>query len=156
MKRKASKLDEQQEFTLLNIEHRCFWLIYWGLFVVQQAEMWITDDWRAFIGDLILLLAVSVYLCASCIRAGIWSRTQNVDRKSCLIAATQAAVLLIGIQLAVALLRDHGLQPRRLAVILFFSAVAFVMTYLGTSLMARATRKRQETLNAEPAEDPGP
>ena len=153
MKRKASKLDEQQEAALLNIERRSFQMIHWGLFVVLQAEIWIVDDWRAFIGDFILFMAISLYFSISCIRAGIWSRTQAANRKSYLLSATLAALFIGGLQVAVALLRDHDLRPRRLAVILFFSGIAFVGTYFVTSLLARATKKQQEKLNADPEDE---
>ena len=152
MKLRKSNLDEQQERKLLEIESRGCWLAFWGLLLALVAESLVIKDSRAIIGDWILFMALALYLGISCSRAGIWDRRMDMSRKTCfvvsIIAGACAAVFMFGFTF---------LRYQKLVGALRLGAIigvgAFVICYLVTVLAARATKKRQDELNAEPDDD---
>lgn len=152
MKLKKNNLDEQQERKLLEIESCGFWLAFWGLLVAMAVEMLIFEDTKAVICEWVLFICLSLYLCICCIRAGIWDRRLDMSPKTCLImsliAALCAAVFLFGFTF----LRFH-----RPVGSLFAAAISGLILlpacYAALILAARATKKRQDELNAEPADE---
>lgn len=153
LNRKTSNLDERQERRLLEIEGKGFRIAFWGLLFVFLIEMTVTDDLSAFIGDFILLIVVSLYVGIACIREGIWGRGQSVHRRSCLCWSLLAALAATGLRLGSVWMRYHSLQFRSIAVSVFFGGITFILSYIGLSLVVRATKRRQDMLNVEPKEE---
>ena len=83
MKLRKSKLDEQQERKLLEIESRGCWLVFWGLLLALIVESMVIKDSRAIIGEWILFMGLALYLGISCIRAGIWDRRMDMSSNYC-------------------------------------------------------------------------
>ena len=152
MKPKKNNLDEQQERRLLEIESRGYWLAFWGLLAVWMAEMLIFKDMKVVIGELILFLGVSLYLGISCIRAGIWDRRLDMSRRTCLIASLITAVISAVFIFSFTFLRFHK-PAGSLAAGGITGLMAFAGCYIALILAARATKKRQDALNAEPEDE---
>ena len=149
MKTKKSNLDEQQERRLLEIESRGYWLAFWGLLAALLAQMLIYKDVRAVVGEWILFIGVSLYLAISCMRAGIWDRRLDMSPKTCLIASLIAALCTALFMFSFTFLRFHR-PVGSLAAAAIGGVTAFVGCYIALLLAARATKKRQDELNAEP------
>ena len=152
MKPRKTNLDEQQERRLMEIESRGYWLAFWGLLAVLMAEMLIFKDMKGVAGELILFLGLSLYLGISCIRAGIWDRRLDMSRKTCLIASLIAAGITAVFLFSFTFLRFHKLAGSLCAGGLT-GLIAFTGCYITLILAARATKKRQDALNAEPEDD---
>ena len=153
MNQRKSKLDEQQERKLLEIESRGFWLAFWGILLALIVETVVmTRDLCAIIGELILLMWLALYLAISCTRAGIWDRRADMSRRTCLLFSLAAGICAGLFLFAVTFARYQ--KPIGS---LCFGAIGVVftiaLTYLILRLTARVTKKRQDELNAEPDDD---
>lgn len=75
MKQK-NKLDEMQEQKLLKIEHNGVWIAFWGLLlmIIIQTIAGKENALRDISGEFIVLIALSIYLLAACLKNGIWDR----------------------------------------------------------------------------------
>ncbi len=64
-----NNLDEMQEQSLLKIESRGMWMAYYGLTlsILIQAFFGGEQTVRSIAGECILLLILSVYVCAACL-----------------------------------------------------------------------------------------
>lgn len=154
MKKINNRLDERQELLLLNLEHRGFWFTFFGLLIsVFVQEFALGYDFRAFAGELIILLPISIYLIIGCISNGIWDRYLKPDTKTnTLISAIAAGIF--GAAAAYGSCRKYpGKAPIRYMATGIFSAVfIFALCMLVLSVTAAAYRKRRESLE-KPDED---
>lgn len=103
MKRKKI-LDEMQDQKRLQIESRGLWVAFYGLVLMALVQSALIGDpqlrLRANAGEIVLLIALAVYLLPCYIRNGIWSTTLKPTFKTNLIiscAAGFAAGLFWGI-----------------------------------------------------------
>ena len=152
MKLRKTNLDEQQERKLLEIESRGCWLVFWGLFIAVLVETLAMDDIRAFGGELVLLMGLALYLVISCVRAGIWDRRLDMSRKTCLLGSLSGGLCLAVYGFAHSYMRSH----RPLVALcsgVIGGLIVFALIYFTLRLAARATKKRQDALNAEPEEE---
>lgn len=152
MKMRKNNLDEQQERRLLEIESRGYWLAFWGLLAALLAQMLIYRDTKPVFGEWIVFIVLSLYLGVSCIRAGIWDRHLDMTRRTCLIASLIAAVIAAVFMSSFTFLRFHK-PVGSLYAGGTTGLIAFVGCYIALILAARATKKRQDKLNAEPEDE---
>ena len=95
MKKRKTILDERQELKLLHIEHYGCWLSYWGLVAVIFIQNTLDKgNLKHLFGELIVLFILSLYLCVSCIKNGIWDRKSKPTVKTNVMISTIAATLL--------------------------------------------------------------
>ena len=152
MKPKKNNLDEQQERRLLEIESRGYWLAFWGLLAALLAQMLFIKDMKTIIGEWILFIGLSLYLGISCVRAGIWDRRLDMSRRTCMIASLISALCVALFMFGFTFLRFHR-PAGSVAAAAVGGAVAFGGCYIALTLAARATKKRQDELNAEPEDE---
>ena len=152
MKLRKSKLDEQQERKLLEIESRGCWLAFWGLLAALIVESVIIADSRSIIGEWILFMSLALYLAIFCGRAGIWDRRMDMSRKTCLLVS-----LIAGLCAAIFMFGFTFLRYQKPIGSLYSGLITglctFALCYLILRLAALATKKRQDELNAEPDDE---
>ena len=152
MKLRKSNLDEQQERRLLEIESRGCWLAFWGLLLALIVESVVIKDLRAIIGEWVLFMGLALYLAISCMRAGIWDRRADMSRRTCLLVSLAAALCAAIFMFGFTYVRyQKPLGSLYSAAIM--GAITFIICYLVLRLAARATKKRQDELNAEPEDE---
>ena len=151
-KNKKSNLDEMQEQKLLVIEHNGCWLAFWGLLAALIVQALLGFDIKALAGEWILFMGLALYIGVACMRSGIWDRRLKMDAKTNLAVSLVAALVAGGFLFAYSYLRFHRLQGS-LYVGLIIAGISFVTCFGGLTLAARATKKRQEALNAEPEDE---
>lgn len=152
MKLRKSKLDEQQERKLLEIESRGCWLAFWGLLLALIVESLAIKDSRAIIGEWILFMGLALYLAISCSRAGIWDRRMDMSRKTCVLVSVVAALCAAIFMFGFTFIR-YQKPVGSLCAGAIIGLITFAICYLALRLAARATKKRQDELNAEPIDD---
>ena len=149
MKLRKNNLDEQQERKLLEIESRGFWLAFWGLLIALIVQSLVMKNIGMVIGEWIIFMVLAIYLALSCSRAGIWDRRLDMSRKTCLIVSLIAAMIAAVFMFSFTFLRYHkpvgSLYAGGIS-----GLIVFVGCYILLILAARATKKRQDELNAEP------
>ena len=149
---KKSNLDEMQEQKLLKIEHNAYWLCFTGLLVAIAVQTILTDDWRVVTGEWIVFMLANLYVLIGCMRAGIWDRRLRSDTKTNLLVSLVAG-LITGAVWFFVFQRRTGDLKLSLGGAAFTFVLTAVLCFIATQLSARAVRKRQEALNAEPEEE---
>ena len=152
MKLRKSKLDEQQERKLLEIESRGCWLVFWGLLLALIVESVVIKDSRAIIGEWILFMGLALYLGISCIRAGIWDRRMDMSSKTSLLVSLAAALCAAIFMFGFTYIR-YQKPIGSLYSAAIIGAITFTVCFLLLRIAARATKKRQDELNAEPDDE---
>ncbi|MDD6039553.1 MAG: hypothetical protein PUD20_12270 [bacterium] len=152
-KSKNSQLDERQQQTLSQIEHRACYLAYWGLLAVILLQLIVFDgDGKTVMGEWIIFMATAVYLTAACLKHGIWSSTLKPDLKTNVIVSVIAAIaggLLMGL---VVWFRYPSKPAGAAAAGIIIGIVLFVLCFLALSFSAGIYKKRSEKLEEEPEE----
>lgn len=91
---KKPKLDEMQEKKLLKLEEIGFWMIFWLLFAAIIVQIVVDGNFKAVIGEIIVLLIASVYIAFSSLKNGVWSKNQTPTLKSNFLTSLIPAILL--------------------------------------------------------------
>lgn len=91
---KKTKLDEMQEKKLLKLEEAGFWMIFWLLFAAIIVQIVVDGNFKAVIGEIIVLLIASVYIAFSSLKNGVWSKNQTPTLKSNVLTSLIPAILL--------------------------------------------------------------
>ena len=149
---KKSNLDEMQELKLLKIEHNAYWFCFVGLLAAIAVQTILLDDWRIVAGEWIVFMLVNFYVLVSCMRAGIWDRRLKADAKTNLLVSLLAGAVMGAIWFFVINRRVDNARISLLGAVFVLVLVA-VLCFVALQLSARAVRKRQEALNAEPEEE---
>ena len=152
MKLRKSNLDEQQERKLLEIESRGCWLAFWGLLLALLVESVVIEDSRAIIGEWILFMGLALYLAISCTRAGIWDRRMDMSRKTSVLVSLAAALCAAIFMFGFTFVRYQKLVSSLYSAAIM-GAITFAVCFLIVRIVARATKKRQDELNAEPEDE---
>jgi cation transport ATPase len=152
--KRNSNLDEQQEQTLLKIEHNGCWLVFWGLLAVMVVQQFaFGPDFKTIIGEWIVFMVLALYLAFACMRNGIWDRhlepNSNTNLKVSLIAALASGIIVFGITYS--RFRDFILG----SVIAggFTAVIVLVLCFVSLQLSAVSYKKRREKMDAEPEEN---
>ena len=149
MWKKTNNLDELQEQKLLKIESRGFWIAFWGALAVMAVNGILVQEPAAIISSWILFMTLAIYVGGACIRAGIWDRKLDMSNRTCLFLSAVA-----GVSTGVFGSLFNYLQSGKAAGSLVGGTVLMVITsclcYAALKLAAKAVRKRQDELNAEP------
>ena len=152
MKLREIKLDEQQERKLLEIESRGLWLAFWGLLIGLAVQSLVMKNVGMVLGEWLVFMFLAIYLGISCMRAGIWDRRLDMSRKTNLIISLIAAICAAAFMFGFTFLRYH--KPiGALYAGAFTALTVFVLCFIALTLAARATKKRQDKLNAEPEDE---
>ena len=95
MKNKKSKnmLDEMQDRKLLKIEEFGFWLVFWVLFAVILLQALMGATLKELMGEIVALMAASVYIAFSSLKNGLWARSYTPTLKADVIASVLASVI---------------------------------------------------------------
>ena len=75
-------LDEMQQKTLLEIEHKTLYITLTGLLVVILAQQILWKNGQNTLGESAVLLISSGYLLLSYIKNGIWDRSRPFSAKT--------------------------------------------------------------------------
>lgn len=150
MKQKKSNLDELQKLKLLKIESRGYKLAFWGLLIAILAEVLVNGTSRAIMGELIVFLAIGLYRVVSLCYAGIGERQWDMNPKTNLIMSAIAGLSVAIFVTIFFYMHSSNLDVLRVTV---SGSSAFILSYLVGALYIRVVKKRQEKLNAEPADE---
>lgn len=120
-----NNLDERQELKLLKIEHNGCWFAFWGLVVVILAQCVFENlEVKNIIGEVVILMSLSVYIVVSCLKEGIWDRKLKPDLKTNFFISTIAS-FVAGIIWFIITYRDyHSLKG---------SVGVFIITFIMTN-----------------------
>lgn len=152
MRKQNSKnnLDEMQEQTLLRIESRGMWIVFYGLVLSILAQVIIGGEHMgtAIFCESILLLILSLYICISCLRHGIWDRRLRPTPKTNVLMSVAAGVA-VGIACSMRTYLDYQKPVGSACVFLFCTVITFSMCFAATTVSAKLYEKKKAKLEAE-------
>ncbi len=145
---KKNNLDEMQEQKLLQIEHTCCWLAFWGLLIVSIAQLVYAESIRIAAGELGVLFLLCGYLGIQCLRNGIWDRQLKPDGKTNFLSSLIAAVIIA--LFCYFRFRGHMADSNRLWLVCLIPAViVFGLCLLTLTVSSVIVKKRRESLEQE-------
>ncbi len=153
MKKKKSNLDEMQEKKLLNIEHNACWIAFWGLFAAIYIQIALGNGGIQHLGgEIVIMIVLSVYICVSCIKNGIWDRKLNPNFTTNLVASLITGLGLGIFWTLVSYHRYHApIGSLAVGILIFLSTTGAVLLLL--SLTTAAYKRRKKKLEDGPDDD---
>lgn len=141
MRKKKNNLDERQEMTLLQIEHRGCWLTFGMLFIVLMVQTMLNVDYTYIAGELIVFTILCIYLVGACIKNGIWDRRWKPTVKTNL-ALSGGSGLITGILYSVtSYCRFHQMDTAIIVGVMMFVSVA-ILSFATLALFLWLYKKR--------------
>ena len=150
-------LDEMQQKTLLEIEHKTLHIALTGLLIVILMQQIFWKDGQSTLGEAAILLISSGYLLLSYIKNGIWDRTKPFSAKT-----NRTISLLVSLATGIFLgvtnqLRYHDpLSSVLTFVISFLSMLVLLSVFFAVigKLYLRRVKQLDEQADKEEEEDP--
>ena len=144
---KKNNLDEMQEQELLKIEHTGCWLAYWGLLAVMVIQMVLRVPGAQILGEWIIFIVLSLYICIACMRKGIWDRRLKANRKTNLVISLLAA---IAVTILVVLTNPYLSEPLDYVLTAGITGgFTFALCFATLSVCVKLYNKRREKLDQE-------
>lgn len=144
---KKSNLDEMQEQELLKIEHTGCWLAYWGLLAVMVIQMVLRVPGAQILGEWIIFIVLSLYICIACMRKGIWDRRLKANQKTNLVISLLAA---IAVTILVVLTNPYLSEPLDYVLTAGITGgFTFALCFVTLSVCVKLYNKRREKLDQE-------
>ena len=144
---KKSNLDEMQEQELLKIEHYGCWMAYWGLLAAMVIQMVMRVPGAQMLGEWIIFVIMSLYICIACMRKGIWDRRLKANWKTNLVISLLAAVV---VAVLVVLSNPYLSEPLDYVLVAGISGgFTFVLCFAALSIGMKLYKKRREKLDQE-------
>ena len=144
---KKSNLDEMQEQELLKIEHYGCWMAYWGLLAAMVIQMVMRVPGAQMLGEWIIFVIMSLYICIACMLKGIWDRRLKANWKTNLVISLLAAVVV-----AVLVVLSNPYLSEPLDYVLtagLTGGFTFVLCFAALSIGMKLYKKRREKLEQE-------
>ena len=144
---KKSNLDEMQEQEMLKIEHYGCWMAYWGLLAAMVIQMVMRVPGAQMLGEWIIFVIMSLYICIACMRKGIWDRRLKANWKTNLVISLLAAVAV-----AVLVILSNPYLSEPLDYVLtagLTGGFTFVLCFAALSIGMKLYKKRREKLEQE-------
>ena len=144
---KKSNLDEMQEQELLKIEHYGCWMAYWGLLAAMVIQMVMRVPGAQMLGEWIIFVIMSLYICIACMRKGIWDRRLKANWKTNLVIS-----LLTAVAVAVLVILSNPYLSEPLDYVLtagLTGGFTFVLCFAALSIGMKLYKKRREKLEQE-------
>ena len=77
-------LDEMQDQKMLKMEEYGYWILFWGLALAVVIQLLLGGSIRQVAGELIVLLLGGIYVLATSMKNGLWTRNAAPTRKGML------------------------------------------------------------------------
>lgn len=154
MKRIKNNLDEMQEQSLLKIESHGMWMAYYGLvaLILVQAFFGGEQAVHCIAGECILLFILSVYVCAACLRKGIWSRGLKATPKTNAVVSIISG-LIVGVFWGVRSYLSYRKIVGSVAVCVCCTVLTFAVTFALMTVCVAAYKKKKQSLECETGPD---
>lgn len=142
-----SNLDEMQSQKLLQLEEHGFWAMFWALFVSVAVQFIAGGSFKQAAGEMIVLLIGSVYIAASSLRNGIWTKTSPPTRKGNAVASIIPAVLLFVIY-AVRLARNNKISTQSMMAVAAAMASVYIICFAALEILRAVYNKYRARLDS--------
>lgn len=150
---KRNYLDEMQEQKLLKIESHGVWIAFSLLVIsilVQVAYANYTKTEPHIAGEIITFLTLDAYILFSCIKNGIWSRSIKASKKTNVLGALIAGII---VGLLNAFTFSHATQQAMVGAFIISALFTGILTYILLQICMNMTNKRRNKLDENDDEE---
>ncbi len=155
MKKNKSALDEMQDQKLLKMEEYGFWILFWALAASIPVQLLAGGSFREIVGEMIVLFLGSVYIAASSLKQGLWTRTSTPTRRGN-AAASVIPSLLLGVLHVIRLLtRGKEVDTASLRVTAGVMAAVYLACFVLLEVFRVIYQKRRAALDHTDDENDG-
>lgn len=147
MMKSKNNLDEMQEQKLLKIEHTACYIAFWGLLAVIYIQKAMgKGDIVSVGGEGLVLVVMSLYILAGCMKNGIWDRRLKPDIKTNVKLSLATGAFVGVFWFLNSYYRYHVLLSSFLTFVMMFVSVGFI-TFAILSAAAYIYNRRKRKLD---------
>lgn len=144
------KIDEREELELLRIEHVCFWLLFWGLFISIIVQAFMNAPFTQYAPEWILFMLSSLGMGISLLRKGLWDHYTTPSLKTYFITSlitTFVVGILFGVTkyISYEVFRED-IFGMLLPTVLIYSGCIFVLVFVVIFTVGQLTLRRRKRL----------
>ena len=125
-----NNLDEMQDQKLLKIEEYGFWIMFWALAIAIVVQLLIGRALTEVIGEIAVLLVGSIYIAATSLKNGLWTRTSTPSMKGNAAASILPAVLIAAIHI-IRMILGNSFNTGNLLLTVGITAAVYVACFAG-------------------------
>lgn len=141
------QLDEMQESKLLKIQEKGFWLVFWILFAAIFVQALIGMTLKEIAGEIVVLVAASIYIAAASLKNGLWTRNIQPTIKSNL-ATSIIPALILGVFWTIRsiVILDKSISESSVQIVIAVLS-AYVVCFLMLEILRRVYKHQREKLD---------
>ena len=143
-KNRTNNLDEMQDQKLLKMEEYGFWIMFWALAIAIVVQLIIDSTLKEVVGEIAVLLIGSIYIAATSLKNGLWTRTSIPSMKGNAITSIVPAVLLAAIHI-IKMIRSESFNTSNV----LFTVAIMVAGYVACFAVLEAFRAMYKKRRAE-------
>ncbi len=143
-KNRTNNLDEMQDQKLLKMEEYGFWIMFWALAIAIVVQLIIGSTLKEVVGEIAVLLIGSIYIAATSLKNGLWTRTSIPSMKGNAITSIVPAVLLAAIHI-IKMIRSESFNTSNV----LFTVAIMVAVYVACFAVLEAFRAMYKKRRAE-------
>ena len=149
-----NKLDGMQEMKLRGLESNGCWFAFWALLAVIMIQLAMGAVMKQLAGEWIVFMCLALYLCFTCMQAGIWDRRIPASPLANLVCSLIAGIAVW--ILFTFVMMHNGVRDNLTGAILsagFIGLFTFGMCFVALSICSACYKSREKKLEEGPKED---
>ena len=139
-------LDEMQDQKMLKMEEYGYWILFWGLALAVVIQLLLGGSIRQVAGELIVLLLGGIYVLATSMKNGLWTRNAAPTRKGNAVASIIPAAV-IGVLNGIKLVQKKSAGTNDILLAAVFTVAAYVFCFIVLEVLRTAYEKRRQKLD---------
>ena len=139
-------LDEMQDQKMLKMEEYGYWILFWGLALAVVIQLLLGGSIRQVAGELIVLLLGGIYVLATSMKNGLWTRNAAPTRKGNAVASIIPAAV-IGVLNGIKLVQKKSAGTNDILLAAVFTVAAYVLCFIALEVLRTAYEKRRQKLD---------
>ena len=145
-KNRTNNLDEMQDQKLLKMEEYGFWIMFWVLAIAIVVQLIIGSTLKEVVGEIAVLLIGSIYIAATSLKNGLWTRTSIPSMKGNAITSIVPAVLLAAIHI-IKMIRSESFNTSNVLVTVAIMVAVYVACFAILEAFRAMYKKRRAELD---------
>lgn len=145
-KQKDGILDEMRDQKMLKMEEYGYWILFWGLALAVIVQLFLGGTLRQVAGELIVLFLGGVYVLATSLKNGLWSRSAEPTRKGNAIASLIPAAVICVLNV-IKLIQKQETGTSDILLTAGITAATYVICFAVLEGLRAAYKKRRQQLD---------
>ncbi len=145
-KNRTNNLDEMQDQKLLKMEEYGFWIMFWALAIAIVVQLIIGSTLKEVVGEIAVLLIGSIYIAATSLKKGLWTRTSIPSMTGNAVTSIVPAVLIAAIHI-IKMIRSESFNTSNVLVTVAIMVAVYVACFAVLEAFRAMYKKRRAELD---------